>query len=407
MTTFVARQAYLLDEQGEFGGPRDVHVEDGTIVAVGPDLRVPGVDSIDLQGHWLMPGMVDAHGHVAMFSTSMLECLQTPVTQWTLETARNLRNTLLGGVTMVRDAGGADAGVKRAVERGIVPGPRLSISIVALSQTGGHLDGYLFGPGMESSAGYLIPDWPGRPPVVIDGPDEMRRAVREVFRAGGDCIKLCSTGGVASEYDEPEVGEFSPEELAVAVYEAKRKGSHVLSHAYGGEGIDTALDAGVLSIEHGTLATEEQVARMAREGVWLVPTLAGLREGSRRLADGELSPVEAAKAKIIQAALGDVVPMALEHGVRIAAGTDFYVREDHGRNLEEIAALHQAGMSAPAAFLAATREGAELCGWGGEYGVIAPGYRFDAAVFDEDISNPSVFDTGIRPTHVFKDGVRA
>ena len=157
--SFVLRDANVLDEAGSFSGPLDVHVEKGRVVAVGSGLRADDVPSIDFSDLFLLPGIFDCHDHVSFSTVAMGELLQIPVTQWALEAAQNARLTLEAGVTVVRDLCGADRGLRDSIDRGFVPGPRLQISVTLICQTGGHGDGYLAGPGWESS---LIPEYPGR-----------------------------------------------------------------------------------------------------------------------------------------------------------------------------------------------------------------------------------------------------
>jgi imidazolonepropionase-like amidohydrolase len=408
MTThYVLRHANVLEEDGGFGGPVDVVVEHGTIVAVEADASAPGAVSVDCDGLWVMPGVFDCHDHVAFSSFDQSELLRMPITQWALEAGRNLRRTLECGVTFVRDAAAADAGMREAVDRGIVAGPRLQISVVGLSETGGHWDGFLRGPGLELSADFTMPDYPGRPPYLVDGPDEMRRVVRQVLRAGADWIKICTTGGVASPYDDGELPQFTPAEIAVAVEEAGRKGKGVMSHAFGGEGIDNAVAAGVRSIEHGIFLTEEQAARMAAAGTWLVPTLAILRDIVQWAEEdpGSMPEYATRKALALKERLGTAVAIAREAGVRMAIGTDFVHRDQHGRNLEELVLMHAAGLTVEETLLAATIRGAELCGVADTYGRIAPGFAFDAIVLDVDPSDIGVFGRPESVTGVFKGGV--
>jgi len=290
------------------------------------------------------------------------------------------------------------------VERGFVPGPRLQVAVVALSQTGGHIDGFLPGPGFEISADYVIPEYPGRPPCVVDGVDDMRKVVREVLRAGCDWIKLCTTGGILSAHDDGDTPEFTVEEIEVAVFEAKRKGKGVMVHAFGGEGLDNAVRAGVRSVEHGIFLTEEQAKRMAAAGCSLVPTLAVLRDVIRWAEEGLLPDYAVQKALALKPRLGSAVRIAREHGVHIALGTDYVERNEHGRNLEEILLLHEAGLTVEEALLAATIRGAELCGVADRYGRIAPGYVFDAIVVDRDPSDLSIFAEPGAVAGVFKAG---
>jgi imidazolonepropionase-like amidohydrolase len=401
---YVLREAAVLDESGGFSGPQDVLVEDGRIVAVGPRLQASDAAEADCSDLWLLPGIVDCHSHLAVSSLDPLERLRTPVTQWALEAARNARRILECGVTLLRDPGGADAGIRNGIEAGFVPGPRLQVAVVTLCQTGGHADGYLPGADVECSADYVA-GYPGRPPYLVDGPDEMRKTVRRVLRAGADWIKLCTTGGVLSPHDDGEIPELSEEEIVVAVFEAARKGKGVMSHAFGGEGLDNAVRAGVRSIEHGIFLTEEQAELMAARGCFLVPTLYVLREVIGWAEQGGvLPPYAERKALALRERTGNAVEVARSHGVKIVLGSDFVRRELHGRNLAEIPLLHEAGLSVEETLLAATRSGAELLGVADRLGRIAPGFVFDAILLDDEPGDLSLFAQPGAVTGVFKNG---
>jgi imidazolonepropionase-like amidohydrolase len=402
--SFVLRGANVLDEAGSFSGPLDVHVEAGRVVAVGSGLRADDVPSLDFSELFLLPGIFDCHDHVSFSTVAVGELVQTPVTRWVLEAAQNARLTLESGVTFVRDLCGADRGLRDSLELGFVPGSRLQISVTLICQTGGHGDGYLEGPGWEWS---LIPEYPGRPPAVVDGPDEMREAVRETLRAGADWIKLATTGGLVSEHDQPLVPELTLEEIQVAVFEAGRKGKGVAAHAYGGEGLSNAVAGRVRSIEHGGFLTEEQAAAMAKAGCFLVPTLSAMRDCIRWAETGALTPRQCEKILSFGLDIGECVRIAKAYGVPLASGTDYIKREQHGRNLEELALMRQAGLTPEETLLVATTGGAELCGVADEYGRIAPGYVFDAIVLDEDPGDLSVFLEPGAVTGVFKGGVAA
>jgi imidazolonepropionase-like amidohydrolase len=403
-TSFVVRETNLLDEGGGFTGPLDVHVDSGRVVAVGEGLRVPGVPSLDLSGLFLMPGVFDCHDHVAFSSLNPTECLSTPITQWALEAAANARKTVEGGVTTVRDLAGADAGIRDAIARGYVEGPRLQIAVVLIAQTGGHGDGFFPGAGLEAMSGYLMPNFPAKPPYLVDGPESMRHVVRAVLRAGADWIKVATTGGLVSDHDQPLVAELTPAEIEVAVFEAGRKGKRVAAHAYGGEGLENAVRGGVRSIEHGGFLTEEQAALMAKSGCWLVPTLAAMRDTLRWAREGILTPTQCRKILDFGLELGEAVRIAREYGVRIAVGTDYISREQHGGNLEELSLMRQAGLTPAETLLAATSGGAELCGVASEYGRIAPGYVFDAVVLDNDPGDLSGLEQPGTVSGVFKAG---
>lgn len=406
---FVLRAAQVLDERGGFAGPLDVHVHGGRVAAIGRNLRVrEQAIEHDFAGLWLMPGVFDCHDHVTWSTTDERELLRTPLTQWALESASNLRRTIEAGVTFVRDAAGADAGVREAVERGYVAGPRLQISLNLLCETGGHGDGFLQSPGFDWG---ITPAWPGRPPTLVDGVDEMRRVVRQLLRAGVDWIKLCATGGIVSPHDSGEQPQFTEDEIRVAVAEAERKGKPVMAHAFGGEGLSAAVRAGVRSIEHGYYLTEEQAHEMARAGCWLVPTLAIIREvvhWAEEAAAGRSSPLPSysvAKALSVKPLIGQAVQIAKAAGVPLAIGTDYIDRAQHGRNLEELLFMREAGLTVEETLLAATAGGARLCGVADRYGRVERGYVFDAIVLDADPGDLSMFAAPGAVKGVFKAGL--
>ena len=398
---YVLRDATVLDRDGGFEGPLDVQVRDGRVAAVAKHLAATGAPSVDFSDLWLLPGVFDCHDHLTFSTTDMGEVLSTPVSRWALRAARNARVTLEAGVTHVRDLCGADRGLREALAAGEAGGPRLQISVVLICQTGGHGDDYLPGAGMDAS---LVPAYPGRPPFIVDGPEAMRYAVRATLRAGADWIKLATTGGLVSEHDEPLVPEFTPEEIAVAVIEAARKGKGVAAHAYGGEGLTNAVRAGVRSIEHGGFLTEEQAALMAGSGCYLVPTLSAMRDCLRWAQEGALTPRQREKILGLRLELGRCVEIAKAYGVPIAIGTDYIDAAQHGGNLEELSLMHRAGLTVEETLLAATASGAELCGVADRFGRIAEGYAFDAIVLDEDPGDLSRLAEPGAVTGVFQGG---
>ena len=189
------------------GGPAahaDVAVVDGRIVEVGSGLD--GDEAVDCSGATVFPGFFDCHVHVMVSGVDTLRQLQTPFSYPFYEAVHNLRRTLALGITHVRDAGGADLGVAEAVRSGLIAGPRMQIAISMLSQTGGHGDGWhVCGADVP-----LMPPHPGRPDTTVDGPDEMRRTVRTLLRAGADVLKVATSGGVLSARDDPRHPHFRP-----------------------------------------------------------------------------------------------------------------------------------------------------------------------------------------------------
>ena len=391
----------MLDAGGSFAGPLDIRVEDGRVHEVGTPVGARDLPSFDCSDLWLMPGVFDCHDHVTFSTVDLAAVLSTPITRWALEAAQNARLTLEAGVTFVRDLCGADRGLRDSLAAGYAPGPRLQISVVLICQTGGHGDAYLGGAGLE---GTLTPVYPGRPPHLVDGPEEMRHVVRAALRAGADWIKLATTGGLVSDHDQPLIPELTPEEIAVAVFEATRKAKGVAAHAYGGDGLTNAVRAGVRSIEHGGFLTEEQAALMAESGCFLVPTLSAMRDVLRWAEDGALTPTQCKKILDFNLDIGACVRIAKEYGVKLASGTDYITREQHGKNLEEVLLMHRAGLTVEEALLAATAGGAELCGVESRLGRIAEGYVFDAIVLDRDPGDLSCFAEPGVVTGVFQGG---
>jgi imidazolonepropionase-like amidohydrolase len=389
MASFAVRGVSVLDESGSFTGPVDLAVEDGVITRVGRSLPGSALPSLDLDGMWLMPGVFDCHSHLTMWTVDTAELLQTPLSLWALRGANAARRTLEGGVTFVRDAGGADAGLRAALDSELVRGPRLQIANVMLSATGGHADGFLAGPGIAVPAGYLFPRYPGRPPDLADGVTEIRRAVREIIRSGADWLKICTSGGVLSPHDDPMVADWTLEEVSAAVQEARRRSRPAMAHALGGDGIDLAIEAGVRSIEHAPFLTDEQASRMADAGITLVPTLSIAHD---LIGDGDGVPADVAgRARDVKDVLGQCVQVARDAGVPVALGTDNLLEGQHGRSLREITHLCAAGMPLEEALLAATVRGAELCGVDDSLGRLAAGRLFDALLFDREPSDPALF----------------
>ncbi|HVC73128.1 MAG TPA: amidohydrolase family protein, partial [Mycobacteriales bacterium] len=231
----------VFDGTGSPPAGADVVVEDGRIVDVGPGLD--GDEVVDCAGATVLPGFVDCHVHLLFSGVHPLKTLQTPFSYPYFEAVRNLRTTLDLGITTVRDAGGSDLGVKEAVATGLIPGPRVLIAVSMLSQTGGHGDGWY----PSGCTVQLLQPHPGRPNTIVDGPEEIRKTVRTLVRAGADVIKVATSGGVLSARDDPRHGHFRDDEVAMMVHEAEAAGISVMAHAQATEGIKTAVRNGVRS----------------------------------------------------------------------------------------------------------------------------------------------------------------
>jgi len=378
MTRIVYSGGRVFDGTGAEPFAADVATEDGLIAEVGAGLD--GDEVVDVTGATVLPGLIDCHVHVMISEMDELTLLHQPFSYQFFQAATNLRKTLHAGITTARDAGGADLGVQRAVENGLIPGPRLQISITILSQTGGHGDGWL----PSGTVSDVFGPHPGRPAGVVDGPDEMRRVARQLMRAGAQVLKVCTTGGVLSPLDDPRHSQFGVDEVAVLTAEAAAQGRYVMAHAQGADGIKNAIRAGVRSIEHGIYADDEAIDLMVQNGTYLVPTMVAPLAVIRAAESGVPLPVAVVdKAREAAAAHLDAVARAHQAGVRIAMGTDAGVGP-HGANLEELPLLAAAGLSPAEVLASSTSVAASLLGWGETLGRIEPGFAADLLVIDGD-----------------------
>jgi imidazolonepropionase-like amidohydrolase len=375
--------AFLIDGSGSVPTmePMAMIVEGNRIQAVGPQssLGCPEqAEKIDLRGMTLMPGMADCHDHLADLEGGMQQRASTPSSLAIFLAAESFKNTLLGGFTAIRDASGVDLGMKMAVERGLILGPRLKISVVILSQFGGHND-HTEAAGINSHFPWLQ----SIPSGICDGVDECRKKTREVIRAGADWVKIATTGGVGTPIGGPLIRQFSPEEVQVIVDTAHAAGKPVMSHAYGGEGVKICVDAGVDSIEHGAVLDDVLIEQMVKQGTWLVPTFTVLRrivaisEQNSQALPSYMLP----KARMLLEHQGESFRKSLQAGMKIALGTDgggF----GHGQNAGELRYLVEAGMTPMQALVAATSMATACMGLGDVTGLLQAGRLADFLVVD-------------------------
>lgn len=388
MTRIVLGGGQVFDGTGSAAELADIAMEGEAIVDVGLDLD--GDEVINVSGATVLPGLIDTHVHIALGSIDLMKNLNTPFSYQFYLAEKNLEKTLDAGITTVRDASGADLGMRQAVEDGLIDGPAMHISIIALSQTGGHGDHWM----PSGNCPEVLQVYPGRPSGIVDGVDEVRRRVRELIRDGANVIKVNTSGGVFSARDDPRHAHFTMAELEVMTEEAARAGIYVMAHAHGVDGIKNAIRAGVRSIEHGTQLDDEAIDLMLANGTWLVPTLGVGQFIIDMIKAGASVPAgirEKAVANVQMRA--DSFRRAAAAGVRIAMGSDS-AGESHGDNLIELRLMHEMGLAPEAVLNAATGSAATLMGIADRVGTIRPGAQADLLVVDGD-----PFDFGRYPAN--------
>lgn len=407
-----AAQSYVLKAARMFDGKSDVVVKpgmvvvtDGKIVGVGSGASVPaGAEVIDLGDATLLPGFIDAHTHLTMaysedYARAALNRLQKPIPEMALDASVNARITLMAGFTTVRDVGSGhelDAGLRNAINRGVVPGPRMLVAVHSIGATGGHCDetGYREGAlGAET----------GPEVGVVNGSDEARRAVRLAHKYGATVIKACATGGVLSLADAVDTPQLTQAELDALVDEAHALRLKTAAHAHGAEGAKRAIRAGIDSIEHGSFLDDEALRLMKQKGTYYVPTLMATKGLTEQIAKGvPIPPAIRVKADAAIAAVHQTFQRAIAMGIKIGLGTDAAVYP-HGRNAEEFNEMTKLGLKPIDALKAGTSADADLLGLADKIGTLEAGKLADVVAVPGDPAQD------IRQTeHVFfvmKEGV--
>jgi imidazolonepropionase-like amidohydrolase len=405
--TYVLKAARMFDgKSNALATPGLVVVTDGKIAAVGGKASVPaGAEVIDLGDSTLLPGFIDAHTHLTgMYSDdwkqNTLDGLQKTVAEQALDVSANARATLMAGFTTVRDVGShdyLDVGLRNAIRDGVLPGPRMLVTVHALGSTGGHCDhggGFrqgLFGRETDPLDG------------VINGADQARYAVRLDHKYGADVIKVCATGGVLSLTDDVDTPQLTQAELDAIVDEAHALRRKTAAHAHGNEGARRAILAGIDSIEHGSFMQDETLDLMKQHGTYLVPTLIAGDSLREKIDKGVyLPPAIIAKTRAALAARSQMFQHALAKGVKIGFGTDAGVYA-HGRNAEEFHLMVDLGMKPIDALRSAALADAELLAMQDKVGTLESGKLADIiAVPGDPVEN-------IRQTEkvffVMKEGV--
>lgn len=379
----------------------DVHLVEGRVATLG---KAPaGADVMDLSGLTLTPGLIDAHVHLGL-SSDISRSLrrELSVAELAADMFANCAQTLDAGYTTVRDTGGVDGGLTAVLASGKVRGPRLLQCGPIQCQTGGH--GH-FAAEWEPTADWCGHSIPGLRDMSLlsDGVEEMRKNVRETFRRGAHFIKMCVTGGVVSTHDRLSDTQFAVEEIAVAVAEARARGTYVTVHAHNNDGVRNAVKAGVKCVEHGSQIDEETAALMAAHGVAHVPTLTVVEQLIGNAAATGLPAAIAERAKLVQQGQRDALLACRAAGVRVGLGSDL-IGPDQTARADEL--LLRADLETPMlALRSATSINAEILGIGDDVGTIEVGKRADLVAWAGDpLADPKLFTDRTQVLVVLKAG---
>ncbi len=381
MTQILFRGFHLLDP--ELDEPRagcELLVEGDRIREVSDrPIQSSGAEVIDGDGAFLMPGLIDAHVHVTLSEVALRRMEEVPLTLMTARAAVQMRAMLDRGFTTVRDTGGADWGLRAAVEQGLFAGPRLFIAGRAIGPTGGHSD---IRRRTDIGTRCHCCDALSFALVVADGEAEVRKAVREELRQGCDQVKIMMSGGVASPFDPIDSLQLSPGEVAAAVEEAHAFGRYVCAHAYTPAAITRAAHAGVRTIEHGNLIDDASALLMAGKGMFLVANLVTYFAMRDRAAELGMSAEMLAKNEVVIEGALRSLEVCRRAGVPVAFGSDLLgqLQEEQSREF----ALRAQVVSPLEAVRSATTIAARVLRREGVLGCLRPGALADLIAVDGD-----------------------
>jgi imidazolonepropionase-like amidohydrolase len=389
MTSYLFTGGRFLDpRQDALREGVEVLVEDGVVMEVSDQpITSASATRVPLGGLTLMPGLIDAHIHIVLTEVNLALLADMPLTLLAAKGSVAMRAMLRRGFTTLRDTGGADFGMKEAVEKGYFQGPRLFIAGQAISQTGGHGDHRRRTQTTISCACCNGLYYTAR---VADGVPEVIRAVRDELRKGADHIKIMVSGGVASQADPLESLQYRMDEIEAAVEEATRWGSYVAAHAYSAKAIERAVKGGVRTIEHGNLIDAPTAKLMAKKNAYIVPTLVAYDSLKKRGPRFGLSQYSLAKNDMVLDAGVRSLEICRDAGVKIGFGSDLLgqLQTDHCNEF----IIRREVMSAQEIIRSATLINAEIVNRPGKLGELVPGAHADLIVVDGDpFADISVF----------------
>lgn len=373
MSVLLIRNARIVDgTRDEPSDPVGIVIENGHFADVGPNVTAQTDTVLDMAGLTVMPGLIDCHVHVIATTANLGLNAALPSSLVAARSALLMKAMLMRGFTTVRDLGGADRGLQQAVEEGSFEGPRLVICGKALSQSGGHTD--YRGPYDTRDVSWYR-DQLGTLGRICDGVPEVQRAAREELKNGAQFLKVMADGGVSSPSDPVGYLVFSVGELKAVVEIARSFGTYVSAHLYADEAIVRALDCGIDTIEHGNLISDATIARVAREGAFVVPTNITYDLLARKGAEFGLPPESVAKIDDVREAGLERLAKMHAAGVVMGYGSDLL----GGMQTEQSGEFTLRGryLPADAVIRSATVDAARVLRMEGQVGVIAPGAHAD------------------------------
>ena len=404
--SFLLSHAHVFDvRHGKVLPDHSILIDGSRIAAVAPSQEItplPGTKILDLAGRTVLPGFIDCHAHLAAVDYELEKRLTTPASLTVLKTAANLRATLEAGVTTVREAGGVDAGLRTAVESGLIPGPRLQLSLVIIAQTGGIWDLHLASGASVSMKGMV-----GEVVRYSGGVEALRQLSRELLAAGADLLNIYTTSSIHKHPRSLPSAAFTPTEIEAVVYEAHNAGKRVMAHVDGGPGVAAAIRAGVDSVDHPYYLSDDDIELLLKHDTTLVPTLAcnyGILRCAERDPRAGIHDTALETARHIVAIHEEGFRRALAAGVRIAMGSDSYGRFQ-AENLLELELMVRSGMSPMQAIRTGTLESARLMGLDDQLGALETGKLADLVVVDGDpIQDISILQRHGHLSLVMKNG---